>query len=240
MWIVISAPEDRPALWAYCKLKDSGLDPLEQVTPEEFSYAARITYKLNRQSSDLNFDLRDGRTIRSEDVQGILNRVTIVPVEHLGYSPDTQYAVQELNAFFLAWLSSLDVPVINHPVPFGLSGRWRHLVEWTWLANVSNLPTDRLCEGSTSLNKDISQVQGDILSVVVAGGEVFGPDLPEHIVNGCQILSEKAETSLLGITFSHSGGNFVFANANPFPDLQIGGDRIIKKLKQMLVNSDHS
>ena len=67
-------------------------------------------------------------------------------------------------------------------------------------------------------------MQDDTLSVVMAGGEVFGPALPKPIVKGCKILSEKSRTNLLGITFSHVGGNLTFVNAIPFPDLQIGGE----------------
>jgi hypothetical protein len=240
MWLIISEPEDMPAIWTYSKLKDSGLDPIEQVTPEEFSYAASAIYSLNREGSKFVFDLRDGRKIRSDDIRGILNRVTAVPVEHLVNSRDTQYAIQEFYAFFLGWLSSLDVPIINYPVPFGLPGRWRHLIEWTWLANISDLPTVRLCHGSDSFNKDTSNLRDDTLSVIVANGEVFGADLPEPIVIGCKRLSEKSKTDLLGITFSRTGENLIFVEANPFPDLQIGGDRFIKKIKEILLGRDHS
>src|SRR5215210_4937171 len=103
MWMVISEPEDRPALWAYSKLREAGLDPIEQITPAEFSYAAESTYILKSQNSKFEFKLRDGRIVRSDEIQGILNRLSLVHTEHLGYSPDTQYAIQEFNAFFLGW-----------------------------------------------------------------------------------------------------------------------------------------
>ena len=233
MWLVISEPDDRPALWAYGKFIEAGLDPVEQITPEEFSYAARIIYSLDSDNSKFKFDLRDGRKIDSQDVQGILNRLSFVHSEHFGYSADTQYAIQELNAFFLGWLSSLDVPVINLPVPFGFSGKWRNLVEWTWLASNAGLPTTKYCN-SSSVNLNRQYSQEDAVTVITAGGEVFGPNLPDAILDGCIKLADASKTILLGIKLLRVEGSLIFNNADPFPDIRLGGEKIIKRLEQLL------
>ena len=204
MWLVISEPEDRPALWAYEKLKQEGLDPLEQVTPEELSYTTKINYILNSEKSEFRFFLHDGRDIDSNNVQGVLNRLTFVHTKHFGYSPDTQYAIQEFNAFFLGWLSSLKAPVINFPIPSGFSGKWRHLAEWTWLANIAGLPTTNYSNNSkpSMINSQPSIDEG--LTVIVAGGELFGPDVPDAILDGCAKLADSTKTKLLEVkTFTN-------------------------------------
>ena len=55
MWLVISEPEDRPALWAYEKLKQEGLDPLEQVTPEELAIRPKLIIYLILRNLNLGF-----------------------------------------------------------------------------------------------------------------------------------------------------------------------------------------
>ena len=72
------------------------------------------------------------------------------------------------------------------------------------------------------------------LTVIVAGGELFGPDVPDAILDGCAKLADSTKTKLLEVKLSRIDGNLIFNNASPFPNLQLGGEKIIKKLKQIL------
>ena len=43
---------------------------------------------------------------------------------------DREYALSEMQAFYLSWLSAIPGQVVNRPTPQGLSGHWHHISEW--------------------------------------------------------------------------------------------------------------
>ena len=46
------------------------------------------------------------------------------------HEDDRSYAAAEMQAFLLAWLSSLECPVLNRPSPSNLGGPWWSLAQW--------------------------------------------------------------------------------------------------------------
>ena len=46
------------------------------------------------------------------------------------HEQDRTYAAAEIQAFLLAWLSSLECPVLNRPSPSNLGGPWWSLAQW--------------------------------------------------------------------------------------------------------------
>src|SRR5947208_1950032 len=143
MWLVLCGAHDLPALWAARGLESRGLHPLEIITPEVLAYNRRFVHRVAMSQRSVNIMLADGRVIDSEAICGTLNRLQLVPSEHLygANATDRQYAQQELHALFLSWLTGLPGPVLNQPTPQGLSGAWRHLSEWTWIAGQAGLST---------------------------------------------------------------------------------------------------
>src|SRR5438552_16797680 len=68
--------------------------------------------------------IADGGAFSSSDIAGVLTRLSAVPdieLEHVA-AEDRSYVSAEMTAFLLAWLSSLECPVLNRPTPGGLCG----------------------------------------------------------------------------------------------------------------------
>src|SRR4051812_9576914 len=101
MWIIISEPSDDSAIWAYQKLSEIGLEPIELIAPEELSYFRSCEYEITSDYSSFELVLFNGNTIKSENIQGILNRLCYVHTSHFINSKDAGYASEELNAFFV-------------------------------------------------------------------------------------------------------------------------------------------
>src|SRR5690348_304642 len=106
MWLVLCASSDIPALWAYQGLKARGLEPLELVSAEALAYSRRWEHKVGADGVGTIISLVDGRTICTNEARGTLNRLSWIPTQHLSTSNqvDKEYAIQELNAFFMSWL----------------------------------------------------------------------------------------------------------------------------------------
>lgn len=241
MWLVLAGLDDLSALWAFQGLKAHGLLPIELITAEMLAYSLRWNYRLGKQGSSTEIALADGRTIKTENIKGVLNRLTSFPSDHLQIAQpvDREYAVQEFMAFAIGWLYALPQPVLNQPTPQGLSGRWRHASEWAWLAMRAGLPVLPYRQGSREQPSTVSAPFGlsnaPTASVIVVGGQVLGEALPIHVVEGCRQLASLAETALLGIEFVPSAGlPWVFAQATPLPDLRIGGSALLDVLALLL------
>ena len=103
----------------------------------------RWEHRVDEQGASIDITLADGRHIRNDAIQGVLNRLVCVPFEplRLAHPADREYASQELTAFCLSWLYALSSLVINRAAPQGLAGQWRHRSEWLWLAAHVGLPT---------------------------------------------------------------------------------------------------
>ena len=168
-----------------------------------------------------------------------------VHTEHLAKSADREYAIQEYNALFLSWLNSIPGMVINRAVPYGLSGQWRHLSEWIWLASRSGLKTPKFRQTSDIYNNSHTEPKlenGDGLDrkeVIVACGNVIGSELPDYVSKGTKRLGEVSGTDLLGIRFAiDSGDNWIFENATPLPDLRLGGTKLLEILAASLKGNE--
>jgi len=243
MWLVLCTSNDAPALWAYQGLEARGLAPLELVSAEMLAYSLRWEHRIGADGVCINITLADGRMIRNDTVRGVLNRLISVPHEHLHLadSADRTYATQELTALYLSWLRALPQPVINQPTPQGLSGQWRHISEWVWLASKAGLPTpeyrqsgnDRVEE--TLVERKIVPPGTPVNTVIVLAGDVVGVPAPAEICEGCLRLAELSGTSLLGVEFvPDSAGNWTFAGATPHPDLRLGGQALLDVLASVL------
>ncbi|MEO6836209.1 MAG: hypothetical protein ABI231_09955, partial [Candidatus Tumulicola sp.] len=85
-----------------------------------------------------------GRTVPESAIEGVLTRRPWVFERELARvaEADREFCAAEINAFLLAWLSSLRRPVLNAPTPMCLAGpAWRPL-QWRRLAAQLNIPVD--------------------------------------------------------------------------------------------------
>jgi hypothetical protein len=106
-------------------------DEARLLTPEDLSMAG-WAYRLS--SPHEGRFVVDGRRVQTTDISGVFTRISHVMVHELGHivPADRDYVAVEMQAFLLAWLTSLRCPVVNRPTPSCLAGpawgpeRWIH------------------------------------------------------------------------------------------------------------------
>ena len=163
MWLLLASSHDRAALWAAGRLKGRGIDPLVVLTPELLHYSFSWQHRVRPDgATSVAFTLADGRRIDGRRIQGVLNRMAVLPPHLLGHFTDVDraYALQEWTALHISWLSSLPVPVLNLPAVQGLCGAWRHLSEWVWLASQAGLETEPYIEAVPGRQRKASTARG--------------------------------------------------------------------------------
>jgi len=236
---MICSSQDTPALWAYHGLRARGLHPLELLTADMLTTGARWVHTVGVEGANFNVTLADGRVIDNRYVNGVVNRLTHVPLNHLRGAPDFEYASQEYTAFFMSWLKALPAPTFNGADSQGLSGAWRHVSEWVLLATQAGLPTLSYTQTSDDDIDETVQLRrivpdGTPTSMVITlGDRVFGPALPPHLAAGCRELARISKTPLLGIEFT-VGQSPAFVSATPMPDLRLGGEPLLDELARKL------
>ena len=242
MWLVLCDADDEPAKWAYRGLKSRGLAPLELITTNDMDQGVSWEHHVGREGASVAFTLADGREIHSRTVRGVLNRLRWAPVKNLIYTrpEEREYATQELLAFFTSWLHCLPKPVLNKPSPHGLSGRWRHVSEWIWLASKAGLPTPEYRQSSRDLASEflfsdsIASGEGTgTVEAIVLNRRVFCVETPPSLREGCLRLSEVSGTTIIGIEFANSSeDSWTLAGVTTMPDLRQGGEELLDWLTQ--------
>jgi len=159
-----------------------------------------------------------GRTVRNEDIDGVLTRMPYVHGQDLNHivPSDRRYVASEMTAFLLAWLSSLACPVLNRPTPDCLGGPgWRN-EEWVHLASRLGIPVVAV-RRSTANKKNDAEAQST-REVIVAGDQCFGEVAP-LLIESARILAKAAGTDLLSVRFGGSQADSAFVSASPWPNL---------------------
>lgn len=74
----------------------------------------------------------DGQLIATPAIRAVITRMPAVGEAELGHvhKDDRVYAAAEMQAFLLAWLSSLECPVLNRPSPSSLAGPSWSVAQW--------------------------------------------------------------------------------------------------------------
>jgi hypothetical protein len=244
VWLVLSDSSDPSAAWARHGLRLRGLDPIELVTADRLVSGALWSHRIDGDGARFEILLADGRRISSNRVRGALNRIVAVPPEALAgaAAEDRDYALQELTAFFMSWLHALPGPVLGRPTPQGLSGRWRHVSEWVWLAAAAGLRTPAYHQGSHNgagwQEPALAPFGAPRRTVLVAGSRAVASDAPATVLEGCLRLSRLADAELLGVDFTwNRSDGWTFVGASPYPDLRPGGEQFLDALASILRGS---
>lgn len=197
------------------------------VSAEELIYAPRWTHRLFDGPGQNVISLHDGTVIRSDSVEVVFNRLGPFSMPHFGAGPaaDHDYALMEMSALLLSWLSSFSCPVINRPAPQGLAGPPRSWFGWTQLAGEVGLSTTpaRLewRMGAEGASAPAAFPDGVPFSVLVAGGRVVG-DCHSELAGRCVALAKAASVELLRLSFVRSAIGpraCFFSGADPSPVL---------------------
>ncbi|MER7112090.1 hypothetical protein [Streptomyces sp. NPDC000229] len=235
MWLVLCDREDQAARWVGTELRERGLDPVELVDSGTLTRSVRSVHRIEEDRASFEITLPDGRTLASDDVEGVLNRLTYAPVEHLVFASeaDTRYAVAEVSALVLSWLQCLAPVTVNRPSPLGLCGAWRSPAEWSVLAAGAGLPVAPLrlsSEGGTT-----ATTKAAARTVVVLGEHVFGCGAIPALRPACRRLARAAGADLLGVDLELDEKHGArFAGATLLPDLRIAGTALVARLHAYL------
>jgi hypothetical protein len=239
MWLVLCSSSDPSGLWVYEGLRQLGVAPLELILAEWLGYGSQWEHRLDGSGTHLKIVLPDGRVLCSSRIRGAINRLLVPPagIAQRAAASDKEYALAELQAFYLSWLNGLPGLVINRPTAVGLSGSLYHASEWVYRAARAGLPAPAYRQsGHDGAERGYSSLAPEgvaKLQVITFGGEVFGGRVAEPIARACAKLAQEAETEMLGIElYATENSEWTFANATPYPDLSVGGAPLLQRLAQ--------
>lgn len=243
MWLALCDAADSHGVWAVEQLNLGGFPHIELVTTQALLVGSRWTLVSSGSSTSSRLVLADGREIGSSAVEGVLNRIAVIPSPvQSGIRPeDEAYAVQELSALLLAWLDSLR-NVLNPAHPSGLCGQIRSTAEWTSLAARAGLATltyERRVLAFRAPRDPLNVV--DTAKVFVFGHAAVGDPAAAGLEASCQVLAAMAGTPLLEVSFVKLGSPYedrwLFAGASALPELERAGERGIELLSAALLNN---
>lgn len=236
MTLILCEPGDLSAAWAAAELQQRGVNA-ETLFGTMLGAATRWEHRIEEDRASVSITLADGRILSSDAPVPILNRLSFIPTGQLRATAgaDYGYAVQEVYAFYLSWLTAWPGIVLNRPSPLGLAGGHRHPSEWMLLGATAGLPCIPWEQGS---DDDPTLVWMpplfETMAYVVSGEAVLPPVLPPEMAPACAALAALAETALLGIGFVRSGEAWTMNSATPIPDLSLGGAPLADALARVL------
>jgi hypothetical protein len=158
-----------------------------------------------------------GRSVPARSITGVLNRLPSVDESELPHivSHDRAYVAAEMNAFLLAWMSSLSCPIVNRPTPNCLVGpNWR-IEQWTAAAASLRIPVHPW-HHSSARNAVPAPHPAVGAEVIVAGSRAFGP--PE-LARAATDLARLAGVALVAVQFSRATSDAAFVGVNLLPPL---------------------
>ncbi len=243
MWLVLANAYDEPARWAAAGLAQRGPVAVELVTDDVLACSRRWEHRVGAAGADLRITLADGRELARGEISGVLNRLMGVPQGPFRASPDLDYALQELNAFYMSWLQALPGAVLNPPSAQGLGGAWRHASEWVALALRAGLPVapyrQSSRDGDAPCYPSLVPPGTPVSTAIVLDGALSGTPLPEPLAAACVRLAGLAGVPLLGIDFTVSReAGWIFAGASACPDLRLGGEAFLDQLAQVFLSHE--
>jgi hypothetical protein len=152
-----------------------------------------------------------GEVIPEEQITGVLTRLLWIDPAELGnvVAVDKEYAASEMSAFLLSWLSALECPVVNRPMPGCLAGPPWRAAQWIAAATLAGVRTVPLGEMMRSAAH---------ARVTVVGGQCFGAVAAE-LRAGSRQLGDLAGVDLLEVAFDRDAADAAFLGANTFPPL---------------------
>ena len=155
----------------------------------------------------------DGQVIATREIRAVITRIPAVGEAELAHvhEDDRAYAASEMQAFLLAWLSSLECPVLNRPSPSNLGGPLWSLAQWVQRARrlgVAARPVTHRAVYATDAppvsdrRVDASSILVDVVGdrAFLAGGREPG-ESEAPLVHAAVSLARDAGVELLRVYF---------------------------------------
>ena len=239
MIVLLCHDEDAAALWLHRALREHGLAALELVSVEQLVYSRSIVHRLDDRGDRGEIRLADGRVLRPQSIDALLNRVRYLPTQHFARADeaDRTYASQELNAFVLAWLDSIAGCVINPALPFALDGGTFDPVTVMHYAAMAGLPTGGWRGASEQRASAADYAPRATHATIVFGRQIFGAAVPHQFHESCVRLAALVGVPLLQLVFDASPAQWRFVAATGVADFRVGGEPLMRALHATLVNA---
>jgi hypothetical protein len=227
-------------LWFAAQLRAAGEQPC-LVTSDLLSFARRRSQRIGAVGVESVIELAHGTTITRPAF--VLNRLMGPPAAAWRWASDAErnYAIAELNAFMLGWLTGLDCPVRNSPDPSCLAGPLPHPLLLAAAAARAGLECAdvpfRHDSGSTPdyLLEAAAGVAGPSaqpVHVVCLDGVILNVPVPDSVAAAVREFATLigASEALIGVDFLVQGNTWWFAGMSPLADLRAGGANLVDRL----------
>lgn len=235
MILIIAEPTDEPALWLRPRLAECVSGYVAIVTPTQLVCSRQIVHYLSDHATSSQFVLVSGETIESNALKGVVNRLGAAPAAQFAAASlrDRIYAQEELHAFLLGWLASLECPVLNPPEPSFLAGPWYPPVEALQLAALAGLPF--VSKHFTLDNIEVLvEEAGPLRTHFVLDGQVIGPIIQLQLREALLRFAALWGGRLLQIDCGIVDGKPAFCRATSLVDFCLGGDLLVRALARVL------
>lgn len=245
MWLILTETHDPCARWLLEGLGRRANRPVLGVNADDLARARQWEHRVEVGRSFSRVRLESGREITSTEVTGMVNRLVRPPAQllHKVHTADRTYSAQEWAALCISWLHSFHGPILNPVSPGGLSGPYRHPLEWLVLARRAGLATAQPRFQSTqtpqvyfSPPSHPEQEQ----SLWVVGSRVLataGPSPDAVTTNAARQLASLAATPLLELRGRAGDSGWTLLAANPWPDLRAAGEALLDALADALAET---
>lgn len=211
------------------------------LTPEDLSvvgwrhYLSSIDGEAGEEnSSSFSSAVVGGVASALDQITGVLTRLpSIFEQELLHIVPeDRAYIATEMNAFLIAWLSSLKCPVLNRPTPTYLLGpAWRP-EQWVYAAAQLGIPVRPMRrQSSMSANACPQVLEKSSVKVTVVGDHCLG-EVEKTLASHARRIADAAQVDLLTVHFSSNESPAEFLGADLWIDISAPdvGDAIFEYL----------
>jgi hypothetical protein len=186
------------------------------MTPDDLSQEG-WTFRLNDPAGGTA--RLGGSAVPVADIAGVVTRLPAVTAHDLPHiaADDRGYVAVEMNAFLLAWLTSLPCPVVNRPTPLCLAGPpWRQ-EQWVLMAEQLGIPARPVVRRTNEVPGPAVAAAPDHI-VTVVGREHFGTE-NEELAERAHALADAAGADLLSVAFDGPRRDARLVNASLWLDL---------------------
>ncbi|BAY24725.1 hypothetical protein NIES2100_45220 [Calothrix sp. NIES-2100] len=228
MLVVVASRHDKAA---EALVANWAADGASLLTPEDLSVVGWRHYLNPTEDSTA---VVGKYAIALEQITGVLSRLPAIYEQELLHivSEDRAYVAGEMNAFLIAWLSSLKCPVLNRPTPTYLLGpAWRP-EQWAYTAAQLGIPVRPVRRQSSLLaNVPPQAIAKPGVKVTVVGDRCLG-EVDEQLKVHARRLADAAQVDLLTVHFSSSESRAEFLGAELWTDISAPevGDAIFEYL----------
>jgi hypothetical protein len=230
MLLVLASNKDKNATAFVSRLGS------EQAALVSCDDLCRPGWRFHLANSEKGRVVADGKVIPLSQITGVLTlRPHVFEVELIYIAKqDRSYVASEINSFLMAWLSSLECPVINRPVGNCLSGPSLHQEEWVNLAASIGIPVQEVHRVVRLDIQDQKHTDGDNKTVdtqVTVVGERWIGEVDDNLGAKAVHLARAAGAVLLQIWFEKE--KFIGASAFPPLDRDPVINAVLEHLERM-------